>query len=159
MSWDFGNLIFGMVLPFFAMVGAFIGLLATFVMNPILYQTGILKSWKPGDEHHQHAVPQQRRFLLQLPDRHRHRHRGGGIWQVIRACAIPAMPADRQARRCRAPRMAAVPEGRGDIKTWIIITGLFLRHHDLHRRVGLADRLAPRRDARAALPRVRLHAR
>ena len=48
-SWDFGNIIFGMVLPFFAMVGAFVGLLSTFVINPVLYNVGILKSWTPGE--------------------------------------------------------------------------------------------------------------
>jgi len=40
MSWDLTNLITGMVLPFFAMVGSFIGLIVTFILNPVLYRCG-----------------------------------------------------------------------------------------------------------------------
>jgi hypothetical protein len=49
-SWDLGNLIWGMVLPFFAMLGSFVGLIATFIANPILYKYRILNSWLPGDD-------------------------------------------------------------------------------------------------------------
>lgn len=49
LSFDLGNLIVGMVLPFYAMVGSVLGLLVTFVMNPILQRTGFLPSWQNGD--------------------------------------------------------------------------------------------------------------
>ncbi len=49
MCWDMGNLIFGMVLPFFAMVGSFVGLIVTFVANPILYHYNIIHNWTIGD--------------------------------------------------------------------------------------------------------------
>jgi hypothetical protein len=45
---DLGLLISGMVLPFWAMVGSFIGLCLCIVMNPLLYHAGILHSWSPG---------------------------------------------------------------------------------------------------------------
>ena len=48
-AWDMGHLLIGMVLPFFAMLGSFIGLLVTVVLNPILYRHEILTSWTPGD--------------------------------------------------------------------------------------------------------------
>lgn len=48
-TWDLGNLVLGMVLPFFAMVGSFVGLIVTFIANPLLYQNDILTSWTPGD--------------------------------------------------------------------------------------------------------------
>ncbi len=48
-SFDFGNLIVGMMLPFFAMVGSFIGLIITFILNPILYRAHAMPSWEPGD--------------------------------------------------------------------------------------------------------------
>jgi hypothetical protein len=38
-----------MALPFFSMVGSFIGLMFTFVMNPILYKFGIMQTWERGD--------------------------------------------------------------------------------------------------------------
>jgi len=47
-SFDLGFVVTGMVLPFWAMVGAFIGLIFTMVVNPILYQVGILHSWERG---------------------------------------------------------------------------------------------------------------
>ncbi len=49
LTFDLGLLILGMVLPYYAMVGSFIGLVATMVMNPLLYKLGVLYSWTPGD--------------------------------------------------------------------------------------------------------------
>src|SRR5262249_28448425 len=46
-AFDIGLLISGMVLPFWAMVGSFIGLVACMILNPVLFQTGVLKSWVP----------------------------------------------------------------------------------------------------------------
>ncbi len=50
MDWNLMNLIVGMVLPFFAMVGSFIALIMTIIANPILYKLDILTSWKHNDE-------------------------------------------------------------------------------------------------------------
>ncbi|MEI6218872.1 MAG: peptide transporter, partial [bacterium] len=50
LSWDFGNLLMGMVMPFFGMLGAFIGMVSTLIANPLLYRLGILHSWKMGDD-------------------------------------------------------------------------------------------------------------
>ena len=50
MSWDLGNLIMGMVLPFYAMVGSLVGLVVSCIGNPILYDFRILKSWSSGDD-------------------------------------------------------------------------------------------------------------
>ncbi|MEX0322665.1 MAG: peptide transporter [Puniceicoccaceae bacterium] len=49
-AWDLGHILVGMVLPFFAMLGSFIGLVITFAANPILYHFGVLSSWMPGDK-------------------------------------------------------------------------------------------------------------
>ncbi|MFA7238077.1 MAG: hypothetical protein WC058_14535, partial [Phycisphaeraceae bacterium] len=48
-SLDIGMLLLGMVLPYRAMVGSFIGLLITFIANPFLYHYKILTSWTPSD--------------------------------------------------------------------------------------------------------------
>ncbi len=48
LSFNLGFLLVGMVLPYSAMLGAFIGLILTVIANPILYKTGILHGWKPG---------------------------------------------------------------------------------------------------------------
>jgi len=47
-QFDLGLLFIGMVLPFWAVIGGFIGLLITIVANPILYGYGILHRWHPG---------------------------------------------------------------------------------------------------------------
>ena len=40
----------GMVLPFFAVIGKVVGTGVTFILNPVLYNVGVLKSWVPGDD-------------------------------------------------------------------------------------------------------------
>ncbi len=45
---DLGLVISGMVLPYWAMVGGFIGLLMGMIGNPILYHFGILHTWVRG---------------------------------------------------------------------------------------------------------------
>jgi len=47
-SFNIGLLITGMVMPFWAMVGGFIGLVITVIANPLLYQAGILHGWGKG---------------------------------------------------------------------------------------------------------------
>ena len=49
LSFDLGQVILGMVMPFWAMVGSFAGLLITVIVNPIAQHAGVLKSWNPGD--------------------------------------------------------------------------------------------------------------
>jgi hypothetical protein len=48
LSFNLGAVLAGMVLPFWAMVGSFIGLLICTIANPILYKTGVLKNWSVG---------------------------------------------------------------------------------------------------------------
>jgi hypothetical protein len=45
---DLGLLFVGMVLPFWAVIGGLVGIIITFVANPILYKNGILNRWHPG---------------------------------------------------------------------------------------------------------------
>jgi hypothetical protein len=47
-SFDLGLVLTGMVLPFWAMVGSFFGLVFTLVVNPLLYTYGYLPSWDQG---------------------------------------------------------------------------------------------------------------
>ena len=48
-SFNLGFLLVGMVLPFWAMVGSFLGLMFTVLLNPlVLYPLGVLDSWSPG---------------------------------------------------------------------------------------------------------------
>ena len=45
---DLGQIIIGMVIPFFAALGSFVGAMLMLIFNPVLYHTGVLTSWEPG---------------------------------------------------------------------------------------------------------------
>ncbi|WP_029894618.1 peptide transporter [Desulfohalovibrio reitneri] len=45
---DLGLIFIGMVLPFWAVLGGFLGVILTFIANPILYENGLLTRWNPG---------------------------------------------------------------------------------------------------------------
>ncbi len=47
-SFDLSFIMLGMVLPFWAMVGSFVGLVLTMLANPLLYRGEVLTSWEPG---------------------------------------------------------------------------------------------------------------
>jgi hypothetical protein len=47
-QFDLGLIFIGMVLPFWAVIGGFIGLIITVVANPLLYHAGVLTRWHPG---------------------------------------------------------------------------------------------------------------
>ena len=47
-SFDLGLLITGMIMPFWAVMGALFGVIITIVSNPILQHVGILEGWAPG---------------------------------------------------------------------------------------------------------------
>lgn len=124
-SWDFGNLIFGMVLPFFAMVGAFVGLLSTFIINPILYNVGILQSWTPGENTISTIYLNNVDFYFSF-------HIGiaiaiaiGGLWQVFKSLRASRQARQESSATLPRPSVGAVPEGRGDIQTWLIVLVYF----------------------------------
>jgi hypothetical protein len=48
LSFNLGLMITGMVLPYWAMVGSMIGLVACVVLNQALYHGGVLRTWTPG---------------------------------------------------------------------------------------------------------------
>ena len=45
---ELGAVLAGMVLPFWAVMGGFIGVIITMLVNPILYHSGQLPTWRPG---------------------------------------------------------------------------------------------------------------
>jgi hypothetical protein len=48
LSLDLGNFLVGLVLPFYAVVGSFLGMILTWIANPILYRNGQLPHWEKG---------------------------------------------------------------------------------------------------------------
>jgi len=118
LSLDLGNILIGMVLPFFAMIGSAIGLVSTVIGNPILYHFGILHNWSDGDNtlvtSYKNTIDFYFCFTI-------------GISLAIALMGLIAVfKAMRQLRRRRAttPQAAAptaAPAGRGDVRTKFIV--------------------------------------
>ncbi len=122
-SFDLGNIIFGMVLPFFAMVGSFIGLVITFVLNPVLHHCDILQSWRSGDSLQVTFFNNNVDFYFSFGIGVSLSVAFAGLWQVVKGI---------RKRRAQTPEQRAeafanmTPEGRGDIKPWLIVLCYFL---------------------------------
>jgi len=120
MSWDLGNLIFGMVLPFFAMVGSFLGLLVMFVLNPVLYHFRILHSWSPGDGTVSTMYFNNVDFYFSFGIGMALAIALAGFAQVMRSLRAAGKKAGGE-RAATVARTRALPENRGDIRTWIVL--------------------------------------
>jgi hypothetical protein len=120
LSFDLGLVISGMVLPFWAMMGSFLGLVLITAANPVLYHAGILHTWKPGVG----AVMTINSNLLDFYL----------SWSIGLACAIAVIgffhvaasllrrrnDMDATARTTMDWRtLFRPPQGRGDISIWL----------------------------------------
>jgi hypothetical protein len=115
LSFDLGNIILGMVMPYFAMVGSFIGLISTFIMNPILYHANILTSWTPGDR----TVETMFKNSIDL-------YFSFGIGLSLAIAVIGFMAVFKLRKKRREDRNADplgsdIPAGRGDIPNRFVI--------------------------------------
>jgi hypothetical protein len=117
-AWDLGLFILGMVLPFFAMVGAFVGLIVTFVVNPLLYNFGILQNWSFGDDTVTTIYINNIDFYFSFNMGIAFAIAAAGFWQVYRSISKRKKQAEKENRKHIKP---VVPEGRGDIRVWLVI--------------------------------------
>jgi len=124
MSWDLGVLIWGMVMPFFAAVGAFTGLIVTLVANPLMQHAGILSSWQAGDNTIQTMFKNNVDFYFSFGIGVTLAVALVGFYQVIRSLRERRRVARRNA--LAAAPGSSVPAGRGDIKTWLILACYFV---------------------------------
>jgi len=117
-SWDFGNLIFGMVLPFFAMLGSFIGFVFTFILNPILYKFQILNAWLPGDDIIATIFKNNIDFYFSFTI---------GVSIAIAIVGIAnVVKSILKKRDSFSGKSDVVQQNRGDIKPWLIIAVYFV---------------------------------
>ncbi len=122
MCWDLGNLIFGMVLPFFAMVGSFVGLIVTFVANPILYHYNIIHNWTIGDNTVTTLYKNNIDFYFSFQIGIAVAIAVAGFWQVFRSFQKRKRNADKKHKEMAH----TYPEGRGDISAWTVILLYFI---------------------------------
>ncbi len=118
LSWDLNNVLIGMVLPFWAVVGSFIGLVVTIILNPLLFDQGILVQWTPGDNTIETMFKNNVDFYFSFQI---------GVSLAIAVAGIAGIIVQLRRRAKEAGRkksvvkQSSVPPGRGDIPTWMII--------------------------------------
>jgi hypothetical protein len=117
--WDFGNLITGMVMPFFGMVGSFVGLIVTLVANPLLYKFDILHNWRYGDDTIQTMFKNNIDFYFSFQIGIAFAIALVGIYEVVRGVRRAKAKARAEGRSVSG--RYAVPRGRGDIPFWIVM--------------------------------------
>ena len=122
-----GQLVMGMVLPFFAVLGSFLGYIVQFIANPFLYKFNYLTSWDPTDDTVLTLFKNTMDFYFSFGLGIMISLAITGLWQMSRSL--------RRARRKTqaeqetlgtgetAKRFFEPPPGRGDIRTrWILLT-------------------------------------
>jgi hypothetical protein len=119
---DLGIVLLGFILPFWAVVGTFCAIALTMVLNPILFQTGVLHTWKPGMDTVNTTFANSVDFWMSF---------GIGAGLAIAVISIYSTIRDvraklKEIRAARAERgettnLWAVPAGRGDYPVWIAL--------------------------------------
>ena len=124
-TFDIGIILIGMVIPFWAVVGGFVAIVATLILNPILHKAGILTHWQPGMDTINTMFSNQVDFYLSF---------GIGMAIGLAAISIYVTARDVRARmkELRAKQRADGPrenlwsmpnKGRGDFPMWLALVG------------------------------------
>jgi hypothetical protein len=122
LSFDLGLFILGMVLPFWAMVGSFIGLIATMALAPTLFHTGILKTWRPGVGAVTTINANYLDFFFSFGLGLTAAIAVIGFWHVGTSLMRRKKEIDQTgAATMDWSRLLKPPEGRGDISLWIAL--------------------------------------
>ncbi|MFP4348466.1 MAG: peptide transporter [Desulfococcaceae bacterium] len=114
---DLGLLFLGMVLPFWAVIGGFVGLVITIFANPVLYRHGILNRWHPGMETVDTVFANNFDFYMSFGLGLGLAIALVGIWHVVRSFQKKAENTGRGSLQ----DLFNPPPGRGDFNFWISI--------------------------------------
>jgi hypothetical protein len=140
LSFNLGFVLAGMVLPYWAMVGSFIGMVICIVANPILYKAGVLKNWSTGIGAIRTIQANTLDFYFSF---------GLGLTAAIAVIGfyhvisgfLKSKKEDDVSARMEWRKLFRPPEGRGDISIWVgigiyfvvttitILTAYFLLDH------------------------------
>lgn len=120
---DLGLLISGMVLPFWAMVGSFIGLCVCLAMNPALFHFGILKNWAPGLGAMRTIQSNTLDFYFSFGLGLTAAIAAIGIWHIVSRLVFRPKGAEHVKMDWGA--LLRPPRGRGDLPLWVAV-GIYL---------------------------------
>ena len=112
---DLGLVFIGMVLPFWAVIGGLIGLIITIILNPILWQQGILHRWHQGMGTVDTIFANNFDFYMSFGIGLGLAIGVIGIWSVIRSFG------KNSPERGSLKDLFSPPSGRGDFNFWIAI--------------------------------------
>jgi len=112
---DLGLVFVGMVLPFWAVIGGFIGLIVTIVLNPLLYKAEILTRWHPGMGTVDTVFANNFDFYMSFGIGLGLAIGVIGIWSVVRSFKT------KDPNRGSLRDLFHPPPGRGDFNFWIAI--------------------------------------
>ncbi len=113
---DLGTVVSGMILPYYAMLGSFIGMVLTYIANPLLYKFNVLNLYEPGDKTVEICFKNQIDLYFSLSI---------GLALAIAAIGVAAV-FRREAKDKREHVSTEVPKGRGDIPNWLMISFYFI---------------------------------
>ena len=130
---DMGIIFLGFVLPFWSVIGTFIAILLTAVLNPVLHSYGILHTWLPGMNTVNTTFANSMDFWLSFTI-------GAGLGIAVVSIGSAVRDTFRKMREIKKQKLttgkhenmwAPPREGRGDYPMWIagvayVITSLML---------------------------------
>ncbi|HOX39101.1 MAG TPA: peptide transporter [Candidatus Brocadiia bacterium] len=119
--WDIGNLIFGMVLPFYAMVGSFVGVLVTMIANPFMYKYGILHTWQKGMNTQLTTFSNSLDFYLSFGIGVALAVAIVGFYHIFATLRDKSVHADDDRAKTPGRGRFDPPKGRGDWSLWLAI--------------------------------------
>jgi hypothetical protein len=120
LSLDLGNIMIGMVLPFSAVIGSFLGMLLTWIANPILHHYGLIHQWRPDMNALDTAYFNHVDFYLSFGIGISLAVALVGFYQIAKILRR-GKPAEAAAGAREPPawkRLFQPPPGRGDIPLW-----------------------------------------
>ncbi|MBI9110364.1 peptide transporter [Maridesulfovibrio ferrireducens] len=119
-QFDLGLFFIGMVLPFWAVIGGLIGIIVTFIANPILFEHGILHRWHPGMATVETVFANNFDFYMSFSIGLGLAIAFIGIWSVVQS-----FRGEHAKNRSSWSNLFEPPEGRGDINFWFSIAIYF----------------------------------
>jgi hypothetical protein len=119
---DLGIILLGFVVPFWAVIGTFLAVLATTFLNPLLYHLGVLTTWQPGMDTVNTQFSNHVDFWLSFNIGTALGIAVVSILSVILAFINNAK--ERRKQKAETPEnLWDTPEGRGDYPLWMAAIG------------------------------------